>query len=510
MKKYTLLTLLILMIGSAAMAQPPAGNKLPEFQVNQREVETMLRFLASDELKGRRTGSQGNDIAARYIAANLEACGFRPAPGKEDFFQTLPLEVTQPPQGSSMELNKVDYAFREDYIILAGDAADLNTTAVFAGHGWVDEAAGINDYEGLDVAGKVVFVLSGRPDANDPRSVFNAMSEKQQIAGKKGAVGLIEIYNLQNFPWEFFKRYFGGETMRVAAEEAPGDGNPLVYGWIKNIGKEEVFAKMKEGKKVKISLSSSGFKKKQIGSHNVIGVLEGSDPGLRGEYVLLTAHFDHVGVGRQGGGATTEQDSIFNGARDNAMGTIALLTAARSLAQQQPRRSVIALAVTGEELGLLGSTYYAEHPLIPLEQTVFNLNTDGAGYNDTRYLSVIGFGRTGTDEIITQAASTAGLEVFPDPAPEQGLFDRSDNVAFAKKGIPALTISPGFTSFDEEIGKYYHQVTDEADSVDMAYFLRFCQAYAYLARLVADREERPQWKAGDKYEEAGKKLYQMN
>lgn len=290
------------------------------------------------------------------------------------------------------------------------------------------------------------------------------------------------------------------------ADEAAGD-DALIYGWIKNIGQEEVFARLREGENVEVGLSSSGFGKEAIRARNVVGIVEGSDPALRDEYVLLTAHYDHVGVGRQGGGPFTEQDSIFNGARDNAMGTVALLTAARALAQQPPRRSVIILAVTGEELGLLGSNYYADHPLVPLDQTVFNLNTDGAGYNNTEYVSVVGFGRTGTDAAIEAAAAAAGLEVFPNPAPEQNLFDRSDNVAFAKKGVPALTFSPGFTAFDETISKYYHQVADEADAVDMGYLLQYCRAYAHLARLIADADERPQWKAGDKYEAAGKELY---
>jgi hypothetical protein len=389
---------------------------------------------------------------------------------------------------------------------MSGGAADLNTTAVFAGHGWVDESKKLDDYKGLDVAGKVVFVLSGLPDDNDRRAAFNAMPVKQKMAKEKGAAALIEIYTL-NFPWNFFTRYFGGERIGLVSEEDAAADQTMVYGWMKNIVKDELFSRMKEGKTVKVRLTSSGVTREDMPSNNVIGVLEGTDPVLKNEYVLLSAHFDHVGVGRQGGGSFTAQDSIFNGARDNAMGTVALLTAARALARERPKRSVIVLAVTAEEIGLLGSSHYADHPLFPLEKTIFNLNTDGGGYNDTGHISVAGFGRTGTDQAIETAAAAAGLGVIADPAPEQGLFDRSDNVSFAKKGIPALTFSPGFTGFDEEIRKYYHQVTDEADAVDMAYLLKYCQAYAHLARLIADETSRPQWKAGDKYEEAGKELY---
>jgi Zn-dependent M28 family amino/carboxypeptidase len=165
------------------------------------------------------------------------------------------------------------------------------------------------------------------------------------------------------------------------------------------------------------------------------------------------------------------------------------------------------LALTGEEVGLLGSSYYAEHPLVPLKQTIFNLNTDGAGYNDTTIISVIGLERTGAKAEIEAAATAFGLGVFAEPAPEQGLFDRSDNVNFAAKGIPAPTFTPGFKSFDEAIGKYYHQAIDNPESLDFAYVHRFCQAYAHAARLIANRLTRPQWSAGDKYESAGKALY---
>jgi Zn-dependent M28 family amino/carboxypeptidase len=189
------------------------------------------------------------------------------------------------------------------------------------------------------------------------------------------------------------------------------------------------------------------------------------------------------------------------------MGTAAILHAAAALSKKKPLRSIIFLAVTGEEVGLLGSKYYAENPVIPLNKVIFNLNTDGAGYNSTKHISVIGWGRTGVDSLISQATRKVGLDVFKNPAAEQNLFDRSDNVSFAAKGVPALTFSPGFDAFDEEIAKYYHQVGDEADSVDKAYLLKFSQSLAYLARLIADNQVLPKWVKGDKYEEAGLKLY---
>ncbi|MFT5764204.1 MAG: Zn-dependent M28 family amino/carboxypeptidase [Saprospiraceae bacterium] len=177
------------------------------------------------------------------------------------------------------------------------------------------------------------------------------------------------------------------------------------------------------------------------------------------------------------------------------------------MATNPTKRSVIFVAFTGEEMGLLGSAYYADHPLIPLNQTVLNLNTDGAGYDDKTAYSVIGYDRVGLVAEFEKAAAEFGLTVIADPAPDQNLFDRSDNVNFAVKGIPAPTISPGTTGFSEEITKHYHQVSDNPDTIDYDYLLIYCKVYAYLSRLIGDKAETPRWKAGDKYESAGKMLY---
>ncbi len=158
-------------------------------------------------------------------------------------------------------------------------------------------------------------------------------------------------------------------------------------------------------------------------------------------------------------------------------------------------------------MGLLGSQWYAENPLIPLEKTIFNFNTDGAGYDDITGISLIGANRTGIDPQVEAAASAFGKKVINDPAPEQGLFDRSDNVSFAAKGVPALSFSPGITGFSDELFKYYHQVTDNPETINMAYLKEYCQAFTLAARLIANRDTRPYWVDGDKYREAGDKLY---
>lgn len=486
-----------------------AQKQLPELNLTKSEVEAHMRFIASDELEGRRTGSRGNNTAARYIATQLGLYGVKTVAGASGYYQPVPFEAVIPPQENVLQLDQNSYESKKDFLWLSGDAKEVKTTAVFANYGWVDAANGRDDFKNLDVKGKVVFVLPGISDADaaNPAAIFEASAKKRQIAAEKGAVALVELYRL-NFPWNFFVNYFGKEGLQLADDQTDSSKPSLVYGWFKEPSPNPLTELVAGNKsEIAINFSATGGKRDKVMSQNVIGVIEGTDPKLKNEYILLSAHYDHVGVGKQGGGAYTPQDSIFNGARDNAFGTTAVLAAAKAFAMQPPKRSVIILLVTGEEIGLLGSQYYASHPLIPLNKVVFNLNCDAAGYNNTSIVSIFGFGRTGTDDDIRNGLKPFGLEVFADPAPEQNLFDRSDNVSFAAKGVPALTFSPGFTAFDQAIMQYYHQATDNPETIDFNYLHKYSQAYIHTARLIGDRAQRPIWKEGDKYEKAGKELY---
>jgi Zn-dependent M28 family amino/carboxypeptidase len=210
-----------------------------------------------------------------------------------------------------------------------------------------------------------------------------------------------------------------------------------------------------------------------------------------------------VGVSRRG----NQQDSIFNGARDNAIGVTGLLATARYLSTYRPKRSVLFIAFTAEEKGLLGSRYYAQNPVIPLNQCIFNFNCDGAGYNNTTIATVIGMERTTAEGILAKACEAFGLKAAIDPVPEQNLFERSDNLHFAEKGIPAITFAPGITAFDAEVNKYYHQPADEVNSLDFDYLLKYFRAYVYANVLLANAPQPPVWKPGDKFEVAAKKLY---
>lgn len=474
------------------------------FELDKSEMEQHIRFLSSDELQGRYTGSPGNRVAARYIAEYLRAQGCQTVEGATGYFQEIPFESVSPPKTASLKIGETSYELGKDFFISNGGAADLEGKAVFAEHGWVDDKEGIDHFKGLDLKGKVVYVWSGKPGSRDPQEAFAASQLKRKWAAERGAAALIEVYRLP-FPWQFLLNYLNRENLVIADPES--STKDLVYGMV-NEKSDEVFENMKKGKGVLTSVETSGVNKSSRASSNVIAVLPGSDPELKDEYMVVTAHYDHVGVGEQGGGFPYgKKDSIFNGARDNAIGVASLMLTAKAFAKTPPKRSVIFLALTAEEQGLIGSSYFVKHPLIPLDKIVFNFNTDGAGYNDTSLVAIMGYDRTGIATLIDQGAAEVGLEVIADPAPEQGLFDRSDNVSFAQKGIPALSYSPGFAAFDQALMKNYHQVSDEAETLDFDYLYKYCEAFIRTAKLIADLDERPFWVEGDKYEAAGKSLY---
>ncbi len=474
-----------------------SAQSFPELSLPIVEPSAHLKFLASDELQGRMTGEHGNNVAARYIATQFQRYGVKPL--TPNYFQPISFIKRTPPKVLSLTLGTRSLS-SDDLLLLTGDSVVLSAPIVFVGFGMVDSASGRDDYNGIDAKGKIVIARVGTSEADSPRELFGAFKQKQETAKAKGALALIELYRF-GFPFARLKQFFAGSNLTIddSTETSPSFAHLLL-----NDNDSELRSFVQSQKKLSGTLQTDGYALKKVISNNVIGMIEGTDAKLKEEVVLLSAHYDHIGVK-----ATPNSiDSIYNGARDNAMGTTAVLCAARVFSEAPPKRSLLLLACTGEEIGLLGSQYYAQRPLMPLNKTVFNLNIDGAGYNDTSIVTVIGLERTSAEQDILNACKAFGLTAIQDPAPEQNLFDRSDNVSFARKGIPAPTFSPGFRAFDDAINKFYHQAADQADeNFDFAYFHRFVKAFIHAARRIADNPSAPQWKSGDKYEPIGKKLY---
>jgi hypothetical protein len=464
-----------------------------EAAFNEKEALSHFRYLASDELMGRDPIRPEIDAAARYIAEQFWKYGAKQITGTNSYYQNIPFRLSAPPSKGTIALGNTTFQQGEDLLVLDGPSLSGKFDLVVVGYGLE------SDYAGKDVKGKIVVTNVGAPNRLSPADLFSSGREKIALAKSKGALGVIEMYNVPTVPWNLVTNYLNRPQLTV--DNTEGDES-IPYIWLKDLNNEHINA-IGQGTYSNATIEILGKINKKITGKNVVAVIEGTDPKLKDEYIMLSAHYDHVGVGKP----NAEGDSIYNGARDNAVGTVAVINAAKYFAENPPKRSVLLCAWTAEEKGLLGSAYFSENPLIPLNQIIFNLNIDNAGYNNTEIVTVIGLGRTSADPLIEKAVADFGLKAIPDPAPEQGLYDRSDNVNFARKGIPAPTFSLGFTAFDDQVSKYYHQAADEVDNFDLDYALLYWKSYILAAQNIANSTDKPTWNPGDKYESVGKELY---
>lgn len=453
-------------------------------------IKGHIQYLASDELKGRETGTPEIDSAAGYLAKAFEDYGAKPLPGNpHGYFQKVEFEKTLPATYSSLV---IDGSPMDQIALLEGLEMAYYGNAVYLNYG------SVSDFENNDVADKIVVVRAGTALRQDFRSAYFEGRNKRQLAQQMGAAGLVELIDLDDTSWEFMANFTSSEKIALRQNQPH---QAFAHIWGRN-QETELFKALEEGE-VELELNISGIKNSGFFSNNVVAFIEGSDPLLKKEYVVYSAHYDHIGIAR----GTNQSDSIYNGARDNAVGVVTVLSAAQSMGKYPTKRSALFILFTAEEKGLLGSQYFVANPLVPLNQIVFCFNSDNGGYNDTSLATIIGLNRTTAAEHIKDAARKFGLNAQDDPEPEQGLFDRSDNVHFAAAGIPAPTYSLGFTAFDEDISKYYHQVSDHAESLDYDYLLKFFRSYVLACHYIADDPRKPFWVEGDKYYPAGKALY---
>lgn len=461
--------------------------------VTRQDAQAHLEFLASDEMRGRDTGSPEIAIAANYLAAHFKMWNLKMPPGFQDYFQQVGLQKRLPPNGLELSIGNEVYRLKEDLLLLKGKSFTQESEMVFVGYG---SAA---DFAASDIKGKIVVAFAGTTDStNFFEAYLKDSPPKYQMTKEKGGVALIEILAQKSVPWQRIAGYFSASRISLTSE---GDESGVPHIWMKNSGSPGIagLIQQKTGRGV---LTVDAALPRVVPGKNVVGVIEGTDPRLKEEFVVFSAHYDHIGVKKN-----ESPDSIYNGARDNALGTTAILEVARFLSQHPPKRSAVIVAFTAEEKGLLGSHWYSNHPAVPLKQTVFNLDCDGAGYNDKTIANLIDLNRTTADELLKQGCSEFGLKLTGDPLPDQNLYERSDNYNFAVKGVPAVDFSPGVKSMDAELLKYYHQPPDEVASLDFDYLEKFFRAYVYSAWLIVNAPTRPYWKSGDKFEPAGKTLY---
>lgn len=469
--------------------------------VTKEKIEGHIYFLADDLLKGRQTGTPENKIAASYLANTLRGYGVKPVTqnvlkgsNTNSYFQEIKLNQVSP---IKRLLLAIDGKELKKKVVIKPNKIEFTGEAIYLGYGLE------SDYKGKNVSEKIVIVRSGAPNITDVRAAFGVVEQKERLAIEHGAVAVIELVDANDMTWGFIDHNFNNDRMEIASDPKKDESKKgLAYLWVQD--ENNIQAKAFESKNnMSTKLMMEGEEKKAIISQNVIGMVEGTDPQLKNEFIIYSAHYDHVGIGKP----DETGDEIYNGARDNAVGTTTVLSIAENIAKYPTKRSALFILFTGEEEGLLGSQYYVENPVLPLNKMVYCFNSDNAGYNDTSVISVIGLSRTTAATNIKEAATAFGLKAIDDAAPEQNFFDRSDNVVFAKKGIPAPTFSLGFISFDGDVTKYYHQAGDEADSLDYDYLLKFFESYVLAGRLIANDPKTPTWTAGDKYEASGKTLY---
>jgi hypothetical protein len=463
-------------------------NRLNSFN----EALAPLRFLASDELMGRSTTRAEIHIAARYISEQFRSFGLKEVAGTDNYFQNFEIKMISPAASGSLTIGNKIYHIGDDLLQTRGSGLQLAAPVIFAGFG---SAA---DLANLDVKGKIVVVNMGESDSTKVVAARRFTDAKQKILREKGALALVERYWQSASDWELPKHAYTSQHAQVSQDT-------VLPVFIVHDPSGELPAAVKNATTGTISVAGNNLT--AVKAKNVMGWVEGTDPQLKGQFIVLSAHYDHIGVASEPKMVDGKLDSIYNGTRDNAIGTTAVINAARYFALHPAKRSVLFITFTGEEMGLLGSKYFAAHPTIALEKLVFNLNIDNGGVNDSSQINVIGLGRTSADNDLGKACLAYGLTLKGDPAPEMNLFDRSDNVSLAAKGIPAPSYGMGVKQVDESIMRYYHQLGDEIGNIDLRYVVKYMKSYILAAQYIADNPTQPHWIAGDKYESAWKELY---
>jgi hypothetical protein len=517
---------------SAAAINAKVTAPLP---ADQAAIKAHVMFLASDAMKGREAGSPEFDIAANYVAAQFYAAGLKPGGDEGGYLQRVPMVtykaadkgamVWTPKGGTAQPL-----VFGEDYIPAASPLAaetKLSAPLLFIGRGLVAPQYGVDDYKGVDARGKIVVVLGGTPEGfgGEERAYFQGVGTKAAIAKAHGAVGVVTITmpGARSRPFPVLARSYDTPRMTWARADGTGstpeDGAPIL-GTLSEAGAAKLFAggrtpwsaigtKLADPKARFAPVALAGTLTAETRtsftpatSENVVGMLPGSDPTLARQVVVLSAHLDHIGVSKTGDG-----DRINNGALDNAIGIASLIEEAKRFTAggDKPKRTLMFLAVTGEEKGLVGSDYFAHHPTVPLKSIVADVNLDMPiltyKFED---MIVYGAERSTLGPIVRRAVKAAGVDLSPDPAPEEGIFVRSDHFRFVQQGIPSVFLWPGQkglgkAGFAAFMSKCYHRPCDELATleIDWSQGPRFVDVNYRIAREIADGAEAPVWNKGD-------------
>ena len=537
-------TLPLLLLASAA------GLSAADFghDVSAERILAHTKILASDEFEGRAPGSPGEDKTVAYLVAEFQKLGLQPGNPDGSFLQNAALVgITSTPalsferDGATLPLTVInDFVGPSTRLLPRVEGKD--TEVVFVGYGIVAPEFGWDDYKGVDVRGKTVVMLINDPPVTDPATgqldpkifggramtYYGRWTYKYEIAAAKGAVACLIVHETgpAAYPYGVVVGSWGRENFEISALDLNA-GNVALQAWLtldaaqrlfSSCGVDFVAAKAEAARRdfrprplgTKASFVVEN-KLRNVASRNVVALLPGSDPKLKDEYIIYTAHWDHLGRDPKMTG-----DQIFNGAADNAAGLGVLLEIARAYqalpAGRKPKRSILFLSVTAEEKGLLGSRYYAQNPLYPLNRTLANINIDGANqFGPTSDVVAVGHGASSIDDLAAAIAAEQGRALVGDPRPEFGSYYRSDHFEFAKVGVPAFYGRSGrkFIGLPEDhadrlindyVANRYHKVTDEVQP-DWT-FVGAAQDTAFLVELglrLAHGDTWPEWRAGNEF-----------
>jgi Zn-dependent M28 family amino/carboxypeptidase len=517
----------VLASSSALAADPP---------LSAERIKADVTYLASDRLEGRAPGTRGEELTTEFLASEFKKAGLKPVGERGTYLQPVPLLNIATNPKSTLQAIKgketLDIVADEDFSGMSHTQTEneqFDAEAIFVGHGITAPEFGWDDYKDIDVKGKVVVLFTNEPPSDDPKwfggkalTYYGRWTFKFEEAARRGAKAcyIIHTNETAGYPYSVVRPLTGAQLKRDP------DKHALAFaGWLSRKASEKLLglagltvdealkrADTKGFKAVSLGVNLKAnitTEVKKIVSNNVVGMVEGSDPALKSEVVVFTAHWDHLGVGRAVVG-----DSIYNGAADNATGTALLLELARAWAAQspKPKRSALFLAVTAEEKGLLGSKYYAQNPIVPLGKTAINLNFDMILPLGTfESVVVTGSERTTAFPMVKAAAEKNKLEIEADQRAHLGIFYRSDHFSMARAGVPAFSIGGGMKirgkpadfarkAYQEFTEKAYHAPQDEVrPDWDFAGFIVLGGFALDIGRDVANADQLPTWNAGDEF-----------
>jgi Zn-dependent M28 family amino/carboxypeptidase len=526
-------------VGPTALGAAPEEDEDALLRsIRPEAIRADMRFLADDLLEGRGTGTRGHLLAARWVASQFESMGLEPAGDNGTYLQDVTLRSSQVDEANSSFVRsgparKGSLKFREDYILYGDPGRDdsrVKAGIVFVGYGITAPEQAYDDYANVDVRGKIVAMVFGAPAFDTAvKAHYSASWLKRKNAAAHGAIGILVLYDsrLQKL-YPFEKQVRDLAIPRLNWLDAAGKPNDYfatlqVYGTLSRAGvkrllagsghtPEQIEEAVKSGKLPAFELPGTAevhtrTRHQLLHSPNVVGKLEGSDQALRAEHVVYTAHLDHLGIS-----TPVKGESIYHGALDNASGSAEVVEIARAFTRLQvrPRRSIVFIAVTGEESGLLGSDYFALNPTVPPSTIVADINIDeDLMLWPLRDVVAFGAEHSTLGKVVQQAAERLNLAVSPDPMPEQVDFIRSDQYSFVRQGVPSIALAAGVKSadpsirpaeiFDNWYANFYHQPQDDMQQTGLNF-----EAAAEFARVgllcglyVAQQPERPSWNAGD-------------